>query len=107
MLGNKEFLNIVKNNPDLPVIPMVNWEICQDDTHYWLGSFDNCRVDSYSLTDEKVVFYSDFSELVDEYIEYHYNDQLSDEENENIAKERVSNYDWVKAIIVNIELPED
>ena len=34
---NKDLLQLIKDNPDLPIIPMVDAEIAGDDNGYYMG----------------------------------------------------------------------
>lgn len=98
----------MQENPDLPVVPMVDYEIVGDDCGRWLGAWGSASVDEYLLTKnyECVVFKSD--DDIFGVLEKH----LTDEEFEKLPEtetECISYYDalpWIKAIIVNIDLPE-
>ena len=60
MNETKELLKLIKENPDLPVVPMVEGEVVGDDSyHYWLGSWGKAEVTEYYLGNEKVHFKSD------------------------------------------------
>ena len=51
-----ELLRLIKENPDLPILPMVDGEICAgDDYGYWSGSWGTARVDEF-LKPNTVVF---------------------------------------------------
>lgn len=110
-----ELLRLIAENPSLPVVPMVNSEIFADDDYaYWLGSFGYCLVDSFVYTE----YYGDYryfttedKDLIEEYftekiIDEDVNEELSYEEVENQAHEKVEALPWTKAIIVYIDLPE-
>ncbi len=34
----KELLKLIEENPDLPIVPMVDAEVIGDDSGYWLGN---------------------------------------------------------------------
>lgn len=56
-----ELFRLMRENPDLPVVPMVDGEICGDDSGYWCGAWGHASVDEY-LTCERfnhIVFKSD------------------------------------------------
>ena len=41
---SEELLKLVAENPDLPVVPMVDSEVCGGDEYgYWLGEFGGLR----------------------------------------------------------------
>lgn len=46
-----ELLRLIKENPDLPILPMVDGEICAgDDYGYWSGSWGTARVDEFLIS---------------------------------------------------------
>lgn len=105
----KNLIQLVKENPELPIVPMVDGEIPGDDCGRWMGAFGCAYVDEYLLiyNKERVAFKSD--DDIFEVLEC----CLTDEEFEALPKteaERRSCYDalpWIKAIIVNIDLPDN
>lgn len=106
--NREELFNLMRENPELPVVPMVDGEIAGDDSGYWLGAWGCARVDEYLLTQnsEWMVFKSD--DDVFDVLERH----LTDEEFEKLPEteeECRPYYDalpWTKAIIVYINLPD-
>lgn len=110
----KELLDLIKANPDLPVIPMVDYEVvCDDCSTYWMGSWGNAQVDEYYIGNERVHFKSDDEESVlgdMKGCEYYKTkdgrdiiDDLTDEE----WKELYESIPWKKAIIVYIGTPDE
>lgn len=126
-------LNLIKENPDLPVVPMVDYDVVGDGYGRWLGSFGNCYVGEYTDYDER--FYDDREEFEERYYnnndkelenKFNYNPRITEysveigkrtkeeyEENcknENLLNEylhTISDKYFKKAIIVNIDLPKD
>lgn len=106
--NREELFKLMQENPELPVVAMVDGEIPGDDSGYWLGACGSARVDEYLLThnSEWMVFKSD-GDIFD-VLERH----LSDEEFEKLPEteeECRPFYDalpWTKAIIVYINLPD-
>lgn len=110
-----EFLRLVKQNPNLPIVAMVDSEIVADDGYsWWLGSFKSASVDEYVSVEMygDNVFYT--RDQQDEIEEHFYNricdewegEELSDEEVKQKAHEWAESLSWKKAIIVWISLPE-
>ena len=103
-----DLLKFISENPELPIVPMVDGEIPGEDCGRWLGAWGHARVDGYLLihNKEKVAFKSD--DDIFEVLEC----CLSDEELKKLpdaTEECRLYYDalpWTKAIIVNIDLPE-
>lgn len=110
----KELLELIRQNPDLPILPMVDSEIVAEDGYnWWLGSFGHSSIDEYVLTEyhgEERYFRRDEQDLIEEYIAEDVIDceseNLSDEEIEKRAHEIAEALPWKKAILVWIGLPE-
>jgi hypothetical protein len=100
-------LELIKDNPELEIMPMVNNEcVGGDDFGYWAAKWGDARVDEQYCPDERIYFKScDIEELVQEFIDNNYEEypDLSDEELEKLAEEKVSDYDWQKVIVVYIK----
>ena len=109
-MGNIEkLLELVKENPDLPIVPMVDSEIVADDYGYWMGKWGNCEVKEYYLGEERVHFKDDDVEnVLCDMVGCHYgcdkngNDiyDLSDDEWEKLYQ----GIPWIKCIIVYIDM---
>lgn len=101
-------LELIKENPELEIVPMVDCECVHHDGYaYWLGEWGTAEIDEYysSDTDERIYFKSDdFEELVEKIIgrlseEY---GNFMDEELELLAEDEVNGLKWTKAIVVHI-----
>lgn len=109
MAKTEELLKLIKENPDLPVVPMVDGEIVGDDSYqYWLGRWGHSEVTEYYMGREKVHFKNDDEEniLIDlDGCKYGRDTQgrdiydLSDEE----WKALYESVPWAKCIVVYIE----
>ena len=127
-------LNLLKENPDLPVVPMVAYEVVCDDYYYrWMGSIGDCYVGEYACYGDKFfteredfeeTYYFNNEEELDETFNYkpiinQYNlkrgsftqkDYEENESNEKLLNEylhKIADKYFKKAIIVNIDLPND
>lgn len=113
----ERLLNLIKAYPDLPIIPMVDGEIAEDECHYWRGTFGGSFVDKYLETAGGVHFYSegmykddedrelsDLNEIEATLIGYHKRD-LHIPDNKLI--EQYNQLPWKEAIIVYITLPRE
>lgn len=103
-----ELFRLMQENPDLPVIPMVDGEIPGDDSGYWRGAWGRARVDEYLLTSNRewIVFKSD--DDVFDVLERCLSDDEFEKlpETEDECREVYNSLPWTKAIIVNINIPE-
>ena len=98
-------LQLIKENPDLPILPFVATECVFDDKFsYWMAEWCKAEVGEYWVSDERIYFSDDYDELVEKWIDNNHENypNLSDEELEKLAEEKVSSYEWVKAIVVFI-----
>lgn len=109
MTNIEKLIELAKENPDLPIIPMVGTDVVASDEYsYWMASFGTVELGQYYVSEERVIF--DLDDLTDEILDYYCCDdeweKLSDEEQvkkaENIAKKKMK-----KAIIVYIDAPKE
>lgn len=60
-----EIIKLIEENPDLPVIPMVDEEVVADGSFtYWMGKWGTCKVTEYYVGREGVHFKDDDEEDV-------------------------------------------
>lgn len=99
-------LALIKENPNLPIVPMVATEAVCDDNHaYWMAEWGSAKVDRYWVSDDRIYSYNeDYDDLVDEWIDNNYESYLdvSGDELEKLADNEIQCYAWKKAIIVYI-----
>lgn len=114
MNNTQEFIKLVQENPDLPIVPMVDAEIvCGDDYGWWLGSFGCCEITEYVCVEmygeDRFVARDDQDEIeeyfADKILNEDESDYLSDEQVERMAHEQAEALDWIKAIIMWIRTP--
>lgn len=103
--NREELFRLMRENPELPVVPMVNAEIPADDCGYWLGGWGKAAVDEYLLADDRFLFKSDDDvfEALERYMTDEEFDALPEKESE--CRPYYEKLPWQKAIIVYIELP--
>lgn len=101
----EKLLKLVSENPELPIIPFVWYEICADDSGYWLGKFGECYVGEYALYGER--YFEEREELIDWYLSVNSKEleDFSVDEAVKIAEDKTRLL-WKKAILVYIELPD-
>lgn len=51
-----DLIKLMQENPDLPIIPMVDSEVVCDDSGYWMGAWGHCKVTEYYLGRERIHF---------------------------------------------------
>jgi len=100
----KNLLKLINENPELPIIPMVDSDVVQsEDYGYWQGSWGDAEIREFvgyqMYGDAGTIVYKDDMEDLIEYI-------LDHEGGDEKQAEKTANaLDWVKAIIVSINLP--
>lgn len=102
-----EIIKLIEENPNLPIVPMVDSEVVADDGGYWLGKWERCEVTEYYQGREYIHFRDDDEEDVLKDMvgcKYYCDTQgrditdLTDEE-WNVLYESIP---WVKCIVVYI-----
>ena len=103
-----ELFKLIKDNPELPILLMVDSEIVADDGYVrWSASWGSSEIDEYYITKEKVHFKDDddweeIADVLSSEFGYDVYEGMSD----TTAKEVYNNLSWIRAIVVNIDLPE-
>lgn len=130
--NTEKFLQLVKENPTLPIVPMVYYEVVGEDCGNWVGSFGSAYVGEYTYFYDR--YFDDRDDFKEYYYDYHdeelcemfdYNPFINEytltrgqcikEEFEANKKaeqrleehlDKIADDYFIKAIIVNINLPE-
>ena len=104
---NYKLLELVKENPELPIVPMTYYEVCGGDSGYWMGRIVSVEIREYAVNewneDEAVLFKDDFGaedKLIEAIAEYKYDGSNEDYDKAEIEAKEM----WTKAIIVRINL---
>lgn len=106
----KNLSRLIDDNPNLPVVAMVDGEICLDGDMFWLGSITKCSVEEYLLDpydypEYSVKFKGDDDDAIIEHIaESKYGDCTVDE-NWKKAEADLAGL-WKKAIVVWVGMPD-
>lgn len=100
-------LQLITENPDLPIVPEVNSElVAGDEFDWWIGSWGKASLEEIYTDEERVYIRSrDEETLIDFAFDRLVNEAKTDEEAYELAKKEVEGYDWKKVIAVRIELP--
>lgn len=104
----KTLLELIKENPELPIVPMVDSEIVGDGCGRWNGSWGTTRIDRYLTTKDdwepQIIFESDedVAEALEKYLTDDEFERLPDDETE--WQKVYDGLPWIKAIIVNIDV---
>lgn len=103
--SREELFRLMAEHPELPVVPMVDSDIVADEgSCYWMGSWGAACIREYLRGDERVYFRDDedIEEVVASISGWDAYELMSNEE----AVAAFMVMPWVKAIVVNIDLPE-
>lgn len=105
--NREELFRLMQKNPELPIVPMVDYEIVADDIGRWLGSWGGSYIEEYLIGEEQVHFREDDDPSeVDKVLSERYGDDYYTDMTDEQEAEAYAGLPWVKAIIVNIDLPE-
>jgi len=90
-------LELIKQNPNLRILPMVETELVGgDDFAWWSGNWGESRLDERWDNEERIHFKSqDFNDLAEDEMD------RKDWTRES-AEKIVNNYDWEKVIVIKI-----
>lgn len=100
-----QLLDLMKENPHLPIVPMVDAEVVADDTWgYWMGSWSCAYVEKYYKGEERIYFYDerDMEDLLAETKGWDWMETSSEAED----LEAYRSLPWTKCIVVYITTPE-
>lgn len=106
----KELMKLIQENPELRVVPMVEYEVCGgDECAWWEGKFGTAKIDEVFSKDEYIYIKSkDQAKLIEEAIEDDFiglENDVSTADAEDYAEKKVDAYDWEKVILVHINTP--
>lgn len=102
-----KIIKLIEENPDLPIVPMVDSEVVADDCGYWQGEWGRCEVTEFYNGREYIHFRDDDEEDVLNDLagcRYGYDPQgrdiydLSDDEWDKLY----NSIKWIKCIVVYI-----
>ena len=103
-----ELFRLMQENPELPVVPMVDGEIVgYDGALYWLGEWGRAEIDEYFVSEKAERVFTKSIDDVFDVLERHLSDDEFDAlpESEDECRPYYDALPWVKAIIVYINLP--
>ena len=103
----KHLIQLMDENPDLPVIPMVGQDIVADCTGEWVAHFGKAERKKMCIYGEKVIFREEKNAI--KTVEALELEWLTEGRTREESIERLNGYldelDWLEAIIVHIETP--
>lgn len=65
---NQELLKLISENPDLPIIAMVDCDVVGEDSGRWLGYFSRAELGEYATDDER--YYDDREDFKERVFDY-------------------------------------
>ena len=103
----KHLIQLMDENPDLPVIPMVGQDIVADCTGEWVAHFGKAEIKKMCIYGEKVIFREEKNAI--KTVEALELEWLTEGRTREESIEKLNGYldelDWLEAIIVHIETP--
>ena len=103
----KHLIQLMDENPNLPVIPMVGQDIVADCTGEWVAHFGKAEVKKMCIYGEKVIF-REWKNAI-KTVEALELEGLTEDRTREESLEKLNGYldelEWLEAIIVHIETP--
>ena len=103
----KALVQLMREHPDLPVIPVVGQDIVADCTGEWVAHFGKAEVKKMCIYGEKVIFREEKNAI--KTVEALELEGLTEGRTREESIEKLTGYldelDWLEAIIVHIETP--
>ena len=110
---NKELIELISNNPDLPIFAWVEGEICADSCGYWLGKFgrayieEYAKVEPYDYNDKDFIFRDDYEEYYEWLINKEPYVSMKQYDADKEVTHYINNLDYKKAIFVYVNTPDN
>ena len=106
-----KLLELVKENPDLRILPVVECEVVGDDSGLWIGAWDAAEIDEVYVDEGREQFFlkswgfedveeNEYGNLTEEEVA-----GLSDDEIDSLAEKKAEALPWEKVIVVRITTP--
>lgn len=102
-------LALVKENPELPIVPMVDAKIvCGEDSGMFMGGWGAARVDSYIIDRDSVVHFKSDDDAFDT-LERCLSEEKFDTlpETESECRAAYDALPWKEAIVVFVGIPDE
>ena len=103
----KHLIQLMDENPDLPVIPMVGQDIVADCTGEWVAHFGKAEIKKMCIYGEKVIFREEKNAI--KTVEALELEGLTEGRAREESLEKLNGYldelEWLEVIIVHIETP--
>lgn len=64
-MDNKKLIELIQQNPDLPVVPMVDSEVCDDIYGWYMGTITTAKVGEYAHYGDR--WYDDREDFKEDY----------------------------------------
>lgn len=100
----EKLFELIKERPDLPIIPMVDSDIVCDDYYArWMGSWGSAQITKYIQSEEHIFFYdeSDMEDALREIV----GDDWFDASTEQKDLDKYRSLPWTECIAVDINMP--
>lgn len=100
----QQFCELVKQNPGLPVLCMVDSDVVADDSYCRYGAtIGHSRIDGYVCVDERIYFYDedDFAEV----LERIYDEDFLSGKSQSELIALYNKLNWTKVIVLSIDEP--
>lgn len=105
MSVSEELIRLVKENPELPIVPVVHIENGCDDYSSFYGKFDSADIGKYAEWDGQI--YTDVDMFKEDFLRQNGNElyaMYKDDDSVNLCLQRIANSYFKKAILLYIDV---
>lgn len=107
--SHSELIRLIQENPDLPVVAMVDGELGGEEYCWYLGAWGSVEIDEYVRAinyDNGILLKSDgdIIDTLERYFDPFDFDELPDSDEE--CKKIYDDLPWTRAIMVQIKIPD-
>lgn len=104
---SEQFVELVKDNPNLPIRFLISDELKQGNDGWLLGDIQDCEVTSVVEYNDCVYTYDEIDEIIDDFydtLRHQYRDRMSQEDTLTEAEEKAKWLNWQKCILVKVNV---
>ncbi len=105
--NREQLFKLMREYPDLPVIPMVSYEVvADDDCPYWKGSWGSAKLGAYIVGYMRIYFREDDADDMEDVLNHTTTGRDWYDAPEDEVTSAYQNLPWTECIVAYIDLPE-
>jgi hypothetical protein len=109
----EKLMTLIKENPELPIVPMVSAELFADDYGWWLGGWGSAEIEymangaDYKFLNEEEIYFESQGKHEQEIIDHIFDEfpELNEHDVQEKYKDKSDEIKWKKVIVARITTP--